>query len=848
MYVLNAGSQVIIAAQESGSYTNPSIFLRCNASTPQTQFAVSTTLFGLNDGPNSGTVTPKFWTGSFFSAFGAPLTTPAAAVTSPMFTSSDINTTVILTSASATIVLRFDITSTLTSSRDLLGVGTTTVSLVQAPTTTPSPVVGTPAPGTAGGPTTAPITQSTSLDGGTTMPSDVPSDSGATTTAFFPATPSPPASNNLPIYIGVGVAVGVLLLIGVVVFFVCRSRRGRGDGDDDGNAIYGHALKETQYDKSPYTGVTSSASRTGMSHKSAVSDRGDTTGDLVSLRRDANTIGMDELELLDLLGSGSFGTVHRARWNGRIVAVKTLKGEDVTDAQVRELIGEAKLMARMQPHNNVLLLIGVVETPNLALVSELCANGSLHHALQRCAEASSNPSVRPPLNEVDMLRILRGTAAGMAHLHKEKIIHRDLAARNILLTSGNDPKVSDFGMSRAVQEDTGYTKCFDAADHQLLTNAGFLSLADVLCRVDATVGADGRVVVRDWRGLKAASYDAKCAELMFAEPRALGVNVGVQRLVEFASDGEDVSLVATANHDLYVCNSGADADQAFAKVPAADVGGEARFLALAARGTANAKLARRADQQQRQCLADAIVGRAPMPGWAHSLCDSLDADSVGAVLETVVSMASVAPANTLLVHSSGARSVLEVLLLRAGCTMCAERCGADDAWHVHWADARTRSAAAPRVRARKAVERHCVTWCFDMCSSDAANDGFVVVRRATASRVSRATIQGNSSSGPLKWMAPESIADRKFSPKSDVWSFGVVIFEVLTCCREPYEGLAALQVATRVANGALRLAAPDEAHDVLRSIVQQCTEYNPADRPSFDQLVPQLAKLRSLFA
>jgi serine/threonine protein kinase len=844
MYVLSAGSQVILAAQESGAFVGPSILLRCSWTSPQTQFVVSTTLFGLDDAANTGTISPLYWNGNFFATLGAPLTTSGSATT---FMTSRINTTVTLSSPSPTIVLRFDVASVGSSARDLLGVGTTTIDLVATqPPTTPMPVVNTPSPGTAASSTTSGSTQSS--DGTTTTMITVmsgPSDSGMTTTVFFPATPSPPASNNLPIYIGVGVGVGVLLLIGVIVFFVCRGRRGRGDGDDDGNSIYGHALNETQYDKSPYTGVTSSGSRTGMSHKSAQSDRGDTTGDLVSLRRDANTIGMDELELLDLLGSGSFGTVHRARWNGRIVAVKTLKGDDVTDAQVRELIGEAKLMARMQPHNNVLLLIGVVETPNLALVSELCANGSLHHALQRCAEASSNPSIRPPLNEVDMLRILRGTAAGMAHLHKEKIIHRDLAARNILLTSGNDPKVSDFGMSRAVQEDTGYTKCFDATDHQLLTNAGFLGLAEVLSRVDAAVGADGRVVVRDWRGLKAASYDVKCAQLVFAEPRALGVNIGVQRLVEFASDGEDVSLVATANHDMYVFHSG---KQAFVKAPAADIDGEARFLALAACGTSRAMHSVRTERSLLVEFGRAIVGLAQLPDWARSLCGSLDADSIGVVLETVVSMASVAP-NVLLVQSSAARSVLEALLLRAGCTALAERCSSGaDTWRVIWADAQTRSAAEPRVRAKKVSERHCVTWCFDMCSSDAANDGFVVVRRATASRVSRATIQGNSSSGPLKWMAPESIADRKFSPKSDVWSFGVVIFEVLTCCREPYEGLAALQVATRVANGALRLAAPDEAHEVLRSIVQQCTEYNPADRPSFDQLVPQLAKLRSLFA
>ena len=43
--------------------------------------------------------------------------------------------------------------------------------------------------------------------------------------------------------------------------------------------------------------------------------------------------------------------------------------------------------------------------------------------------------------------------------------------------------------------------------------------------------------------------------------------------------------------------------------------------------------------------------------------------------------------------------------------------------------------------------------------------------------------------------------DRSYSQKTDAWAYGVVIFEVLTCCEEPYEGLAAIQVATRVANG-----------------------------------------------
>jgi serine/threonine protein kinase len=46
------------------------------------------------------------------------------------------------------------------------------------------------------------------------------------------------------------------------------------------------------------------------------------------------------------------------------------------------------------------------------------------------------------LTEEEMMRLVRGIAAGMLHLHKHNIVHRDLAARNILLTSGGEPKIS----------------------------------------------------------------------------------------------------------------------------------------------------------------------------------------------------------------------------------------------------------------------------------------------------------------------------------------------------------------------------------------------------------------------
>jgi serine/threonine protein kinase len=73
---------------------------------------------------------------------------------------------------------------------------------------------------------------------------------------------------------------------------------------------------------------------------------------------------------------------------------------------------------------------------------EYCEKGSLDKTL-------SGPKAYPMKK---LLRIIKGIAAGVYHLHSENIVHRDLAARNILMAE-NLPRVADFGFSRAVERD-----------------------------------------------------------------------------------------------------------------------------------------------------------------------------------------------------------------------------------------------------------------------------------------------------------------------------------------------------------------------------------------------------------
>ncbi|XP_031831632.1 tyrosine kinase receptor Cad96Ca [Nomia melanderi] len=89
---------------------------------------------------------------------------------------------------------------------------------------------------------------------------------------------------------------------------------------------------------------------------------------------------------------------------------------------------------------------------------------------------------------------------------------------------------------------------------------------------------------------------------------------------------------------------------------------------------------------------------------------------------------------------------------------------------------------------------------------------------------------------PIRWMAPESLYDNIFSVKSDIWSFGVLIWEIVTLGSTPYPGLAAAEVMRRIKEG-YRLDRPEHCKRELYNIMYYCWDKDPACRPSFGELV-----------
>lgn len=92
---------------------------------------------------------------------------------------------------------------------------------------------------------------------------------------------------------------------------------------------------------------------------------------------------------------------------------------------------------------------------------------------------------------------------------------------------------------------------------------------------------------------------------------------------------------------------------------------------------------------------------------------------------------------------------------------------------------------------------------------------------------------------PVRWMAPESLADGVFTSQSDIWSYGIVLWEISTLAEQPYQGLANEQVLEFVISRG-KLKRPPDCTDLTFEIMDECWHWRPNDRPTFGDIVEKL--------
>ncbi|KAK4778249.1 hypothetical protein SAY87_018436 [Trapa incisa] len=161
-----------------------------------------------------------------------------------------------------------------------------------------------------------------------------------------------------------------------------------------------------------------------------------------------------DLEELQELGSGTFGTVYHGKWRGTDVAIKRIRkscfaGKSSEQERLtKDFWREAKILSNLH-HPNVVAFYGLVpDCPGgtISTVTEFMVNSSLRHNLLRNSRL---------LDGRKKLIIATDAAVGMEYLHKKNIVHFDLKCDNLLVNL-KDPrrpicKVGDFGLSRIKQ-------------------------------------------------------------------------------------------------------------------------------------------------------------------------------------------------------------------------------------------------------------------------------------------------------------------------------------------------------------------------------------------------------------
>lgn len=126
-------------------------------------------------------------------------------------------------------------------------------------------------------------------------------------------------------------------------------------------------------------------------------------------------------------------------------------------------------------------------------------------------------------------------------------------------------------------------------------------------------------------------------------------------------------------------------------------------------------------------------------------------------------------------------------------------------------------------------------------------NGVVKVADFGVARVQDQTGVMTAETGTYRWMAPEVIEHEPYDHKADVFSFGIVLWELLTG-KLPYEHLTPLQAAVGVVQQGLRPSIPSHSHPELADLLKRCWQRDPFFRPEFSEILELLQQLERTVA
>ncbi|KAG8442037.1 hypothetical protein GDO86_010999 [Hymenochirus boettgeri] len=167
------------------------------------------------------------------------------------------------------------------------------------------------------------------------------------------------------------------------------------------------------------------------------------------------SIDWEQVQLLDPLGSGGFGSVYRAKYKGETVALKVVKRCTKNRLASRQSFWAELNAARLQHQHVVRVLAASASCPGDqgspgTIIMEYTGTGTLHRRIYGCSS---------PLGTDTCLRYALHVVDGLSFLHRGGVVHLDLKPANVLLAPGDLCKIGDFGCSQRLQDCAGGSDC-----------------------------------------------------------------------------------------------------------------------------------------------------------------------------------------------------------------------------------------------------------------------------------------------------------------------------------------------------------------------------------------------------
>lgn len=99
---------------------------------------------------------------------------------------------------------------------------------------------------------------------------------------------------------------------------------------------------------------------------------------------------------------------------------------------------------------------------------------------------------------------------------------------------------------------------------------------------------------------------------------------------------------------------------------------------------------------------------------------------------------------------------------------------------------------------------------------------------------------------PIKWMAPESLQEKFYDSQSDVWSFGVLLWEIMTFGEQPYPNIMSAEELYSYLITGQRMEKPTRCSLNIYMLMRQCWHFDANVRPTFGEIVENLDKILQL--